>query len=196
MKDALVGDLSSNGFGCSPHERIWAAALGELPETEVSALLAHSTHCGSCAAAWRVAGEMSLAAKPLPVVRSRPRWAVAAAVAAGILLFVVVKPKSVEPTWRGGNTTQLQSLLGNEPQPRTGLTLRWSGPADARYSVTLATKDLRELFRAGGLKQTEAPVPEAAFKGVPPNTALIWRVEALLPDGSRAESPAFSLKLN
>jgi hypothetical protein len=195
VKDALVGDLSGNGFGCAPHERIWAAALGELPEAEVSALLAHSTSCGACAAAWRVAGEMSLEAKPLPIVRRRPRWAAAAAIAAGILLFVLVKPKSVEPTWRGGNTAQIQSLLGNDPQPRASLTLRWSGPAKARYSVMLATKDLRQLFRAGGLEQPEAPVPEAAFKDLAPAAELIWRVEALLPDGSRAESPAFLLKL-
>ena len=193
---ALAGNLESSGFGCAPPERIWAAAMGELPRSEASALLDHSAACGSCAAAWRLAGELSLEARPLPLQRRRPRWAAAAAIAASILLLVFFRAKPVEPTYRGGNTTQIQSLLTSDAQPRTALVLRWSGPAGARYSVTLATKDLRQLFRAGGLARAEAPVPEAAFKDLPPRTELIWRVEALLPDGSRVESEAFSLNLN
>jgi hypothetical protein len=194
---ALTGKLESSAFGCAPHERIWAAALGELPEAEVSALLEHSTSCGACAAAWRVAGEMSLEAKALPVQRRRPRWAAAGAIAAAAaILLLVFRPKPVEPTYRGETAARIQSLLASEAQPRAGLVLRWSGPAGARYSVTLATKDLRQLFRASGLKAPEAPVPEGAFKEIAPGAELIWRVEALLPDGSRTESDAFSLKLN
>lgn len=193
---ALVGDLHGSGFGCPPPERIWAAALGELPEGEVAALLAHSTACGACAAAWQVAGEMSLEAKPLPAARRRPRWAAAGAIAAAVLLFVFVRPKTVEPVYRGETAPQIRSLLTGDAQPRSALVLRWSGPAGARYSVTLATKDLRQLFRASGLTQTEAPVPETAFKDVARGTELIWRVEASLPGGNRTESPAFSLKLD
>lgn len=197
LRTALSGDLAASNFGCAPPERIWAAAMGELPEPEVAALLEHSAACGACAAAWRVAGEMSIAAKPLPAAQPRRRWrAVGAVAAAAAILFLVYRPKPSEPVYRGETGPQIQSLLGAGPQPRSELILRWSGPAGARYSVTLATKDLRQLYRASGLVKAEAPVPETAFKDLPAGAELIWRVEAVLPGGARTDSPAFLLKIN
>jgi hypothetical protein len=203
LRAAMAADLSS-GADCPPSERIWAAALGELPSAEAMALLDHSGSCGACAAAFRLARELAAEAAPAPAVvpigsgwLRRARWTAVGglAVAASLAVVVFLRARPVEPTYRGDTLAVVRSLVPDEPQPRAALILRWAGPEGARYGVTLTTKDLRKLFRASGLERPEVRVPPSALTGVEPGAELIWQVEATLADGTRSASPAFLLRL-
>jgi hypothetical protein len=200
LRAAMAADLSSRE-DCPPSERIWAAALGELPTADAMALLDHSGSCGACAAAFRLARELAAEAAPaaavVPLLPRRTRWAAVAglAVAASLAVVVVLRARPVEPVYRGEAGAVVRSLLPDEPQPRAALILRWEGPPGARYGVTLTSKDLRKLFRASGLERPEVRVPPSALTGVEPGAELIWQVEATLADGTRSASPAFLLRL-
>ncbi len=203
LREGGDGDGKPAG-GCDQAARIWPAVRGELREEEVRALLDHSIGCADCAAAWRLARELSAGAGPAsPAARlfSIRRWVApiaGVALAASLLLFARAHQPQTDaaPAFRGAGDGAIQSLLPDVPQPRReGLLLRWSGPPGARYSLQVATASLDQLFRAHGLTEPQALVPAPALAGLPPGAQLVWRVEATLPDGRRVQSPAFRATL-
>src|SRR5262249_31695274 len=77
--------------------------------------------------------------------------------------------------------------------PRADLVLRWSAPEGSRCEVLLFTEDLRPLARASGVTSGEWRVPQDALAKVPEGGRVFWQVEALLPDGTRTQSPTWAV---
>ena len=72
----------------------------------------------------------------------------------------------------------------------------WSaGPPGTRYSLWVATLELRELYAKPRLEVPEQVVPSSALEAVPAGAEIFWRVEAQLPDGSLLASPAFRTRV-
>jgi len=187
---------------CPEPARLWAAVRGELTPGETSALVDHTAGCPACAEAWRLARDVGPAAPARPEVGRPARssawrggWgAVAAAVAAVAVVSAVLLGRAPEvPQYRAAEETAIRSLVSEErPLPRAAFVLRWTpGPAGSRYTVEVATEELTPLARAGGLTAAEYAVSEAALRGVPAGGRVLWRVETVLPDGSRAGSATF-----
>jgi len=74
--------------------------------------------------------------------------------------------------------------------------LRWTGgPIGSLYTVELADENLAVLVRSEPQESTEYTVPADVLDGVPAGSTLYWRVEAVLPDATRASSGVFLLRL-
>jgi hypothetical protein len=208
LADAFQRDAPSpNATGCPEPERIWAAVFGELPFGELRAITDHSIRCTACSEALRVARDLKASSAPATEasLTKRPaqtRWLIGLALAAGVASLVLVRTTQQRvgdgaDLERGATTSGIQSALPKTAQPKAGLVLRWSPlPHVARYSVTLATDDLRVLFQKSGVETAELAVPPTALTGLAPGAHLVWRVEATLEDGRSVESPAFPLDLD
>jgi hypothetical protein len=74
--------------------------------------------------------------------------------------------------------------------------LRWTpGPEGTTYNLQVATERLEKISEARGLTAAEYLVPEAALRMVPAGARVLWRVETVLPDGSRAGSRTFRTRV-
>lgn len=201
-------------------DQIWRAVRGELPAPELVALLERVRQEPDLAEAWRVARAVSeelvdpapdavtVGATPEPetgqLVRGPASWWRVAAVggalaAAALALFVVQAPAPAPPPEAGpmrAAETVLSSALDSAELDRSQPELAWSsaGPG-ATYSVTVTTDRLQPVARTGGLAETRWTLPAASVAPLPPGAVLLWRVEALLPDGSRHRSPTFEAVL-
>jgi hypothetical protein len=193
--------------GCAAPEKIWAAVSGDLPFAELRALTDHSVRCGDCSEALRLARELRAASAPskkatIPRWSPGPRWLIGVALAAGVAGLLAVstnlRRNGTEPELeRGVAAPEIRSALANARQPHASLVLRWwPYPRATRYTVTLATEDLRVLFQKSGLETPEVAVPPATLAGLSPRARLVWRVEATLSDGRSIESPAFTVDLD
>ncbi len=183
---------------------VWAASAGKLDAARTRELLDLAVRDAECAEAWRLALELRRARESRgaggSVGRRSPagRWLAAAAAAAAVLLAALMLPGLLErrgpeaPVFREGERLAIESLLPAEPLPRDTLDLAWSaGPAGTVYDVEVVTGDLDVLHVARGLTGTTHRVPAAALASVEPGGVVLWRVRAILPDGSRVESPVF-----
>jgi hypothetical protein len=198
---------SERPSGCSSTDDIWEAVAGHRTEEVVRGLLAHSVACADCSALWRLAHELAAAAG-IPEAAAaegsprRPspwpgRWvAGAAALAAAAVLAVALLPRLAgrhePPVVRGAEAEMLRAAAGSRTLGRAHPVLRWTGaPEGSRYAVTVSTSDLTVLYRRSGLTVPELELPPGALSGVPPGGEVVWRVEAMLPDGRRMTSGAF-----
>ena len=194
--------------GCAPPEEIWAAAQGDYAGERARTLLEHAIGCADCATLWRLARELSAApgaagasersdAAPAQLFPFRRPLAVGAGLlAAAAVLFVLVPrlspPRRPPAELRGTGGAELRMAPGSESVFRNRAILRWTGaPPGSRYAITVSTSDLTVLFRASGFTATEVEVPTSAFAALPTGSQVLWRIEAILPDGSRLSSPAF-----
>lgn len=197
---------------CPAPEKIWAAVRGESPADEVRTIVEHTAVCAACAEDWRLAvdfdRESSAAAttRPLaPVVRGRfGNWRpVAAAVAMAAALAIVVGIRTdlsrpaEEPGYREAQRATIHSMVpGNRPLPRRDAVLRWTPISGAvAYDLTVSTEGLKVITEAQGLRATAYRIPENSLAGLPPGAKILWRVEAVLRDGSRDSSPTFTTPL-
>jgi len=186
---------------CPTPEDLWALTRGELDRASARPIILHSSRCARCGAALRIGLEMAqqldeavAAPKVLPFRRFSLGVGLAAAIAATVLIVPYLRSPETGIHERGGASDGFRSLVPSTPRSRAGLVLEWSPYPDAvRYQVTLASLDLHVLFQKVGVTGTRVEVPEAALATVPPGARLIWRVEAILPDGRAIESPAFDL---
>jgi hypothetical protein len=205
---------SERGPGCAPPEEIWAAVQGEHPGERARTLIEHAVGCADCATLWRLARELSAAPadadaperslaaqKPARVLPFRRAVAVGAGLLAAAVVAFVLVPRLSPPAGppaelRGTGGAELRMAPGTESVFRNRATLRWTGaPPGSRYAITVSTSDLTVLFRASGLTATEVEVPATALAGVPVGSQVLWRIEAILPDGTRLASPAFLTRI-
>ena len=202
--EALAGQAGDSGPACPTDDRIWAAARGELSTGETRALLDHTAGCAACLEAWRLAREVASAAPEAARARraspSRAGWwvAAAAAIVAAVALGVFLpgwRSTAPEPAMRAGEAVAIRPMVPPDAElPRNGITLRWSAAHEgARYHVRVTSETLDPLYEARELSDPEARVPPERLDGVAEGERLLWRVEAILPDGTRLDSPTFSV---
>jgi hypothetical protein len=197
------------GTACPEPGRIYDAARGELPPGKTREVVEHLALCPDCAEAWRLAAafeeEAGAAAEPAPAtIRApwRPRLLpvaatlVAAALAAGLWWSVVTVPEQA-PVYRAAGEAEIVSLLPEgEPLSREEPVLRWEvaepgAPEGTTYDLLVSTSELELVAEASDLEEPRYELPEEALADLPSGAELLWRVEAITPDGRRITSPTF-----
>jgi hypothetical protein len=204
--------IAADPATCPAPEKIWAAVRSELPADEIRAIVEHTAVCAACAEDWRLAVDFdresstAATARPLaPVVRGRfGNWRpVAAIVAMAAALAIVVGIRTdlnrpvQEPTYREAQRTTVESLVPrSHPLPRRDAVLRWTPVSGAvAYDLTVSTENLKVITDVQGLRASAYRIPENSLAGLPPGAKILWRVEAVLRDGSRDSSPTFTTPL-
>jgi hypothetical protein len=190
---------------CADADRIWLAARGELPWPETLALIDHAASCAACTVAWRMAREQARAdgVSVMPGSKggdaARWRWlryAAAAAVvvvAAGLVVQQRPQRETEAPALRATSGHAIRPLLPDGSElPRAAFRLRWSpGPPGSRYAIHVTDEQLSPIAEAAGLDAPEFRVPESALGALAPGARVLWRVEAVFPDGTRVTSDTF-----
>jgi hypothetical protein len=59
----------------------------------------------------------------------------------------------------------------------------------------VTTESLQVVATFGQLVEPAVVVPESALVSLPAGTRVLWRVEAVLPDGERVASPTYVARL-
>lgn len=186
-------------------ERIYDAVRGKLPPAELRAIVEHLAECPDCAEEWRLAvafeEEGGASAPAVPSQRGFPRLvAVAATVLVALLgvgLWWTTFRAPEAPVYRAAGDAEIVSLLAEgDPLDRDEPVLRWEvaepEAADGTtYDLLVTTADLEMVAEASDLPEPRYEIPSEALAELPPGTGLLWRVEALSPDGSRVTSPTF-----
>jgi len=199
------------GEECPTPDTLWASARGELDPAENRRVIDHTGRCPSCAEDWRLARHMVRSlegrasgggaglADERPGLSWPPRWLAAAAavmvavLGAGILLW---QQPGREPVNRDEPREAIASLVPeDQPLPRGAPTLRWVGPEGATYALVVTTMDVEILVNEQGLTGSEYTLPQSVVATLDPGTVLLWHVKAALPDGSRARSLTFMVRI-
>jgi hypothetical protein len=198
--------------GCPAASDLWSAVRGELPPEARRAVIDHTSSCAACAEAWRLA--VALTPDPIPVSAPKPRSVLAflprqstlaplaaaavlaVALAGGYWLWQGPRPGRA-PEFRGAEAPAIRSLVDDgQALPRGSFRLRWSaGPAGSRYDVHVTTESLQVVGTFRQLAEPALVVPESALASLRAGTRLLWRVEAVLPDGERVASPTYVARL-
>ncbi len=186
---------------CPAAAALWDAYHGAADAAARSAVVDHLAVCAACAADWVVLREGPATAAAPRAARVRARaWttllAAAAAVFAVAIAVAVLRGPAPPAALRTVPELELSALTAPGALARDHALLRWSdlGPG-ARYTLDVTTEGLARLVTARGLDVHEYVVPPAALASVPPGAVLLWRVEAVLPDGRRVASPGFRARL-
>ena len=202
---ASLSESATGGPDCPTPEAIWDAVTGGSTSGDAATIADHTSRCFACAEAWRLAREFcgatgaepgSEGAAPAPGVPGIRTWTALAA--AGVVLaaglgLLMIRQGSPPAVMRAGEEVAIVSLVAETtPLSREACVLRWSEPgAGARYTVRVGTEDLSPVAHAENLDRPEYTVEAKDLEKVPPGAAIIWRVEAALPDGRRLASPGF-----
>jgi hypothetical protein len=209
---ASPGPAQALPGSCPEDARYWDLARGALDPRERGRLLDHARTCGACWIALRAARETFVASglsresrgatRPAPadwrgLFRPLPALAALALLAAAIPAYRYATDRTARSEYRAPEREALRPLVADDAWlPRDRFRLAWEpAAAGARYGVVLTTADLREVYARRGLEGSELTVPAEALAGLPDGTRLAWRVDALLPDGTRQESPARLVRL-
>lgn len=219
ISDRLRAALATSGGAagvtpaCPDASRIWAAIAGKLAAEQAHDLVDHAATCPACALAWRLGREVAAAAAETKngtetsprlgvVVPMRRRWAWVAAAAAAVIMVAAAVPLLLErrgppSEFRGEPLVAIVPLMEDgRAVSRDDCLLAWSpGPAGTRYSVWVATAGLDPIASAVGLDVSRYRVTAAALARVRPGETIVWRVEALLPDGGRITTRSLLLKI-
>lgn len=136
---------------------------------------------------WRAAATMMMAATVVAAV--------------GLGVWRPWSPQKPQVAQRAGNETEvLRSRVDpEEALPRQAFVLSWEVEPtwqDARFSVTVTAEDLTLVAEAHGLEETRYEVPAEALAALPAGARLLWRVEAVRPDGAQLRSPTFRVNLD
>jgi hypothetical protein len=201
---AALSERAIPGAGCPPPEEIWDAVKGVASAQETESIVSHTAACPSCAEAWRLGHDLIRSGAPLSMPGAPRQGArmfrrtLALALAAAVLLVAgagivrtLLQPSPV--AMRAGEDAVIISLVPETAALHRGsATLRWSDAGEgARYSVRVGTSDLTAVAGAEGLDQPRYTIPPESLEHLPAGASLVWRVEAVFPDGRRIASPAF-----
>jgi len=191
---------------CPNPKTILAAVQCEMPPAGALAVVIHTSVCPDCAAAWRLAmrSEGAGGAETASPMRSSmalvQRWGAVAATAIFLIVAVAVvrefrKPDT--PTSRATAETEIRSLVPEGAAlSRDAFVLRWSPVGEgAVYSVEVSTRDLTPVVSRRDFSGTEFVIPREALDGLSAGETLTWKVEARQPDGRRAASGAFVVRI-
>ncbi len=192
--------------GAADLEKIQRAVDGRLSRRELLALADRTADEPGLALAWRLALELhrrlgpSVAPEPLPVrprVRRWPRAAVAGlAVAVSVILAVWLAQPSLSVKRGRPQPAITTGLADGATLPRAHFELVWRAPFEpARYDVDVLDEELKVIYRVQGIRETRLIVPAEALAGVPAGGTVLWRVEALGPNGNSVLSPTFVQRL-
>lgn len=161
-------------------------AMGELDAAARARVADHVTRCASCAALWRGLAMLEDGARdfdPGVPAASRPvaprRWwpmaAAVAAVAAALLLWIAVRPRSAPPVddvRRGSAEPAVIGVVAPAAHAGAPIALAWAGVAGAdAYVIEVFTADGTRAWRG------EAAAPGATAPALPAGDYR-WRVEA------------------
>ncbi len=191
---------------------IWSAVEGTCSADELRTLLQRAREEPAVAEAWRVAqavfaevvAEPEAAPNDAPaaeVVAGPAHWwrrpavvgiGAAVAMAAAVLLFVQPPDLPTDGGPSRAETAELASTLSSPDLPRDHAVLRWTATEEGSiYSVTVTTDALATVAQTGGLRTAEWQIPAETLAQFPAGTIVFWRVEALLPNGTRHRSATF-----
>ena len=194
---------------CPDDEVLWQAARGELDAESLAPILDHVAGCASCTESWRMAlaiGEeagLAAASNVVPFYRRPVVWGLVA-VAASLLIVSLFVPGILDSgtavpadEFRDASSVALESLLDETVAwAPNDVTLRWSpGPEGTLYTVELADANLDVLGRSEQTDRPEYRVPAETLAGQPAGSTVYWRVDAVVPDGTRVRSAVFLLRL-
>lgn len=143
-----------------------------------------------------------------PAAPGRPRWAgltrwgavaaaaVVALLAAAVWLTPDRWPLGVDepPVYRQAEDAEaIRSLVpAEEPLPRDEAVLAWAGgPEGSTFDLLVSTEELEPVAEASGLEEPRYRIPPEDLADLPPGAEILWRVEAVGPDGRRVRSPTF-----
>ena len=182
--------------------RIFDAVHGEMSVEERRAVVEELVTDAEAAEAWRLARE--LAPEPVPLhVAPRPdtwKWlsfgaAMLLAVGLGWRLIGPAGPTPA-PGYRSGEPRVIASALPQDvPLARARPTLRWTALENARYRVRVLTPELTVLVESGELTSPEYTLSDDVLRGVASGGAILWQVEARMPENGVIVSPTFSVRL-
>lgn len=182
---------------CPSSERLWDAANGALAPGETGELIDHTSTCGACAEAWRLARELRPPESEVDKSGGRAWYwgAAAVAVAAALLLFVMTRStRTTAPGIERGNETSaiVPTVAEGTELARDRFLLSWRAKArPIDYQLELFTARMEILYTAEGIVQARHTVPASALAKTPPHSQLYWRVTARLADGKRVASRVF-----
>jgi hypothetical protein len=132
------------------------------------------------------------------------RWVVvgASVAAAVVLTWWLRTPQTSAPPsnprqMRASDGDEIQSSIGEGPVSRVGAKLAWSEvPGAERYEVFVTTEALQQLVSVTDLTTPMLPLDAEVVADVPTGGTILWRVEAVMPDGTRRQSTTFPLRLD
>ena len=192
LRAAYRGAAASSGAECPSSEDLAALAAGAIDAAAREPLLAHVARCSRCADDLR----LILPARPVPA--RRPAWlplAAAAALAVALPLgaWWASRPESPGVVYRqpapASPLAPVAELPDGAELPRGAFVLRWKPVAGAtRYEVIVADPALAPLHEVRDASATEVTVPAETL---PERGVVLWRVEAVMLDGSRRASPLY-----
>jgi hypothetical protein len=194
---------------CPDADAIWDAAVGDASAEQTARIIDHTSTCGACAEAWRLARAVDDGADELGAARSRKAhasrrsWiagAVAISAAAAVLVFALARrggDETGDPVIHRGVDSAIEALIADDTALETdAFELSWKSVGDrVAYDVVVTTEQLTIVDRADGLTVTTYTVPAAKLTGIEPGARLFWRVHATLPDGRRVTSAMFAVRL-
>jgi len=202
---------------CPAGEVLLAAVRAELHPEALRLVGSHAVECDPCADGWRMAKEIARGAlPPVPIpgtIAAGPvgavtpsssfgRWgfglsAVAMAAVATVMMIPAPPEGGTVPAVVPAPGDPIMSLLAADvPVPRGRCILRWSGPAGARYRLSVVTRDMRPLITSQEILTSEYRIPPRLLAGLGEGEIIVWQVTAIHSDGTSTVSPQFTLPVN
>ena len=204
---ARLAEVAGDGAACPSPETLWKSARAELQSDEREAVVMHLGECTACAAAWRIARDLSRKhleerARFLQPRRVSRVWAPLAAAAAVVVvaigLTVMMRDRpGAPPMYRALEGEWLRPLTEEGATvPRDDFVLQWTaGPEGTTYDVRVTTEGLRLLAQETGLEDAELRVAPETLSDLAPGSAIFWQVTAHAPDGRVIDSKSYKVLL-
>lgn len=220
MEDQIILDRLKKAFqsidgtsihhqSCPDPEKIWDAQKGVLDREETHAIIDHTSGCGACAQAWRVALEISEPQETLVADNGSGKiikmpWMVpgtALAIAALLMLAFALQFKGDDAEFPADinfrdstEVSEIRSLLPREEAlPRSGFELTWehSLEGNTSYDIQVQSQDLEVIAQASRLMDPQFALTSDMLKNQKPGSRILWQVIVRIDDVKTKWSPTF-----